>query len=173
KDAVPALLKLLEKSDKRLAEDVMQALGRIGPEAKAAVPLLTARLKDKDEYPRAHAARALGQIGPDAKEALPDLKKLLTDDSKQVRVWAAFALVRITGDSKSHFPALLELWKEDSGEEGPFAGSVRFDLAQAFELLGVQARPALDLLLEALMDEKTSVTLYFVVRALGHFRDDA
>src|SRR5262249_17757636 len=152
--AVPALLKLLEKTDRRLAEDAMEALGRIGPEAKAAVPLLTARLKDKDESTRARAAQALGQIGPDAKKALPDLKKLLTDERERVRVWAAVAVVRITGDSKSHFPALLELWKEDSGEEGPFAGWVRSDLAKAFELLGVQARPALDLLLDALMDEQ-------------------
>jgi HEAT repeat protein len=174
KDAVPALLKLLEKAERHLADDTVQTLGRIGAEAKAAVPRLIVRLKYKNEYSRACAARALGQIGPDAKEAIPDLNKLLKDERKMVRVWAAFALVRITRDGKSYLPRLLELWGESDAEAGRFMGSVDFDLAQAFELLGAEARPALDLLLRALQDEQTAPrTHQHVARALGHFHDDA
>jgi HEAT repeat protein len=174
KDAVPALLKLLENKERHLTDDAVETLSRIGPAAKAAVPRLITRLKHKNEYSRARAARALGQIGPDPKEAIPDLKKLLKDESKMVRVWAAFALVRITRDGKSHLPLLLELWGEDRAEARRFMDSVDFDLAQAFELLGAEARPALDLLLRALLDEKTAPgTHQHVARALGQFHDDA
>jgi len=51
---------------------------------------------------------------------------------------------------------------------------VRYDVAQAFELLGAEARPARDLLLAAVEDEKTLPgTQGHAARALGHLREDA
>jgi len=70
-------------------------------------------------------------------------------------VWAAFALARVTGESKSQVALLIELWREDRGDAGLRRGAVRYDVAQALELLGADAGPARDILVEALLDDKT------------------
>ena len=150
----------------------MAALGAIGPDAKAAVPQLARYLDDKSVYTRAAAARALGGIGPASKDAVPALTKMLGDEEKKGRVWAAFALARIGGDPKARVADLIDLWEVDDPDE-PF-GSVRYDVAQALELLGPDARPARGILLEAVMDKKTSAgTRLHAARALGGLRDDA
>jgi HEAT repeat protein len=175
RDAVPALVGLLKTSkDKLLPDDVVDTLGQIGPGAKAAVPRIVAILAAESEFSRARAARALGRMGPAAAEAVPALKKLLQDESKMVRVWAAFALARVTEDGKTYVPMLVEWWKKDGVEERLGVGSLRFDLAGAFELLGAEARPARDLLLEAALDAKVLPgTRTRVAHALGHLGDDA
>ncbi len=53
-----------------------QALGTIGPDAKAAVPALIEALKDTSI--RNDAVVALGNIGPDAKDAVPALREAIT-----------------------------------------------------------------------------------------------
>jgi HEAT repeat protein len=60
-----------------------EALGAIGPPAKAAVPTLIDALKDTAV--RTEAARALGNIGPDAKAALTPLNDLLGDKKNRDR----------------------------------------------------------------------------------------
>lgn len=170
KPAIPALIELLKNGDSTFTNDTMNALGEIGPEAKVAVPTIMTFLENKSEFSRASAVRALGKIGPEAKAAVPALRKRLEDESKSVRAWAAFALVRVAGD-KSGVPMLLELWKEDDGE--PFR-SARYDIAQALGLLGNQARPARDLLLEAVLDVKTPLGVREqVARTLGQMSEDA
>jgi HEAT repeat protein len=176
KPAVPALLKLLEIGDSIFSGDVMNVLGQIGPDSKIAVPRLLTRLEGPSEFDRARAVQALGRIGPEARTAVSALKKRQEDTSKMVRVWTAFALARTTGDSKSQVAVLMELWKADRGNDslrsGP-ASSVRYYIAQALELLGADARPARDLLLEAVLDEHTPLgTRSHVARALGQLQDD-
>lgn len=174
KPAVPALLKLLETGDSIFHGDVMNVLGEIGPGAKTAVPQLLTHLEKTSEYNRARATRALGRIGPGARAAVPALRQRLEDERKMVRVWAAFALARITGESKPQVALLIEMWQEDRGDRSFGSGSVRYDIAQALELLGAEASPARDLLLEAVLDEKTSPgTHAHVALALGHLRNDA
>ena len=174
KPALPALLKLLESGDEIHQDGVVNVLGRIGPDAKAAVPLLLVQLEKSSEYNRARAARALGGIGPEARAAIPALKKHLDDEKKMVRVWAAFALARITGESKPNVALLIDLWNEDRPDGSFSRGLVRYDIAQALELLGADAGPALDILLEAMLDEKTQPgTHAHVARALGHLNKDA
>src|SRR5262249_12364066 len=124
---------------------VIITLGRIGPNAKSAVPQLLNYLENPDSFIRAATARALGGIGPDAKEAVPALKALLEDEDKSARVWAAFALARISGDTERKIRYLIKLWKDDREyPPRPFA-SVQFEVAQALELLGRDARPARDI----------------------------
>jgi len=174
KPALSGLLKLLETGDSILSGDVMNVLGEIGPDAKTAVPHLLAYLEKTSQHDRARAARALGRIGPEARAAVPALRQRLEDERKLVRVWAAFALARTTGENKTQIALLIELWKEDRGDGSFGSGSVRYDIAQAFELLGAEASEARNLLLEAVLDEKTSTgTHAHVARALGHLRNDA
>jgi HEAT repeat protein len=172
KSAVPALLDLLDNGDSIFGDEVMNALGYIGPDAKVAVPKLMQNLAKPSEYTRARAARALGRIGPESKAAVPELKKKLQDEKKMVRVWSAFALARITGETKPYVSLLTEIW-EDS-DEGPLTGTLRYDVAQAFASLGADARPARDILLQALLNEKTSIgTHEHVARALSQLTEDA
>lgn len=57
------------------------ALGRIGPDAKAAVPALVEALKDNSI--RTDAATALGEIGGAAKDALPALEAAVAERGVQ------------------------------------------------------------------------------------------
>jgi HEAT repeat protein len=169
RDAVPALVDLLKRKDIVFHLDAMDALGQIGPAAQAAVTPLQGFLSSPSEYPRAHAARALGGIGSKAWSAVPALKKLQKDNNLEVRVWAAYALARAAGDAKPHVAELIELWKANPNDD-----DVRQSIAQAFDLLGRDARPAKEILLEALTNEKTTPgTHLYVARALGHMSDDA
>ncbi len=72
------------------------ALGRIGPEARAVVPALIATLSDPDSRVRGAAVGTLGQFGPEAATAAPELARLAARGT----VWhvaqsAAWALARI------------------------------------------------------------------------------
>lgn len=171
--AIPALLKLLVSEDGRDGE-ILDALGQMGPAAKAAVPQLMAQLENKSKYPRAKAARALGRVGPEAKAAVPALNKRLADEDKAVRVWAAFALARITGDHKPNIALLIEAWKANRKKGFGIGNDIRYDVAQAFELLGAKASPARDILLEGLDDKNIGLgTHLHIVRALGQLEGDA
>jgi HEAT repeat protein len=172
--AVPALVDLLKQKDDIFYDDALLTLGRIGPEAQLAVPKIMDFLSNSSEFRRAAAARALGGIGPKAVAAVPALKKLLEDQRKSVRAWAMYGLARITADYKTQVPRLVELWKSDVDNGAPFSNSPRYDIAQALDLLGANARPARDILLEALQNEKTSPgTRMYAAQALGHLTADA
>jgi HEAT repeat protein len=174
KDAVPVLTELLKKKEVSFHLDAMLALGKIGPSAEAAVPLLQAFLSNPSEYPRANAARALGGIGPKAKAAVPILEKLVKEDKKLVRIWAAFGLARIAGESKPMVTTLIEMWKAESDDSVFLPESVRFEIAEALELLGADAQPARDLLLETLLNEQEPPGMRsLAARAVGNLRNDA
>jgi len=72
-----------------------EALGQLGPEARAAVPDLVRALADPEILVRRASARALGQIGPEARAAVPDLVRALADKDSYVRLSAAEALRQI------------------------------------------------------------------------------
>jgi HEAT repeat protein len=164
KPALPALLRLLEDREAWCHhDDVIKVLGEIGPEG---VPALLTQLGKSSEYTRAHAAQALGRIGLAAKDAVPALRKRLSGERTNVRVWAAYALIRITGNSKEYMPVIL-----DAGKDRP---GLDLDVADALKLLGPEARPARDLLLEALLDEETAWGCHQrAAHAVGQLHDDA
>ena len=70
------------------------ALGKIGPDAKAAVPLLTKLLKDEERQVQVAAIHALGGIGPDSKPAVPALREF---SSRTARRWFGRSLLRPCG----------------------------------------------------------------------------
>ena len=93
-----------------------EALGRIGPDAKAAIPNLIAALSGPDSRVRSEAARALGGIGPAAAPAIPELIRILTrgpiDHSTTRRT--AFRKARMGRlMSRSHVSQAVE-WSQDA-----------------------------------------------------------
>ncbi len=152
KDAVPHLVELLKDPKllwyvRRAAAD---ALGQIGPEAKAAVPHLVELLKDSDTDVRRAAAGALGQIGPAAKDAVPHLVDLLKDPVEDVRRAAAYALGQIGAEAKAAVPHLVELLKDPNC-------NVRRAAAYALGQIGAEAKDAVPHLIDLLKDSDTDV----------------
>ena len=91
----------------------VEALGHIGPEARASVPALIAILKGQDGGIRSRTAMALGRIGPDAKEAVPDLVTVLRDPDPLVRRSALEALRRFGREGRRGD------WRTQAGDRGP------------------------------------------------------
>src|ERR1043166_9930771 len=82
----------LQDSSIELRREAAEALGELGPDAKAAAPDLAAALKDKDDGVRIKAAAALWSIGSAGATAVPDLIAALQDKRAEVRLGAAGAL---------------------------------------------------------------------------------
>ena len=81
--------------DEDVRKAAAEALGKIGPDAKAIIPALIKLLRDDDWGIRWTAARALGNIGPNAKTAIPALTEFLEDKDGFIRTAAAEALEKI------------------------------------------------------------------------------
>ena len=102
--AIPALIKALEDSDKRVRRNAVSALGKIGVPA---VPALIVALKNRDHCTLCHANEALIKIGV---PAIPALIEALKDHDQFVRFNAAEALGSI-GDA-SAVPALSKALRD-------------------------------------------------------------
>jgi hypothetical protein len=89
-------------------------------------------------------------------------------------VWVAFALARLDADPEPHVAELIELWKDEpAGPRGDLS-MTWYGVAEALAELGPAARPARDLLLDALATGKLSPgTAGYAVRALGRMPEDA
>jgi HEAT repeat protein len=76
REAMPALVNLLNDEDGKVREAAAHAIGQMGPDA---LPILREMLNHQDKYVRRHAAWAMGKLGPLAKPALPSLCVALKD----------------------------------------------------------------------------------------------
>jgi HEAT repeat protein len=90
-EALSVLLDLLR--DNHI--EAMEAVGEIGPEARAAIPFLVKATRHKWWDTRSYAARALGRVGIGSKDAIAALQAALKDKNSQVRLEAAIALTHI------------------------------------------------------------------------------
>lgn len=108
-DLASALL-ALGSEDPRARVLAAKALGRQGPDVRAAVPNLLRTLSDPDPMVRSMAASALGKIG--APEAAPALVLALADPVVPVRFWVADALGRLGVDAPGAREALARLAAE-------------------------------------------------------------
>ena len=90
-EALDILLALLRENH----IEAMEAVGQIGPEARAAIPLLIKAMKHEWWDTRSYAARALGRIGVGNESVLKALRIALKDKNSQVRLEAAIALTHI------------------------------------------------------------------------------
>lgn len=109
-EALPALMAALEDDDRHVQLFAATALGKLGPEAKAAAPRIARLLEDHGEKDGRNGfggyefANALVGIGPDA---IVPLKDLLRSKKTDVRSRARRALETL---GRSH-PAALEALK--------------------------------------------------------------
>ncbi len=112
---VDSLIEELKDEDKDVRVSAADALGGIGPGAKAAVPHLIEALKDENWNVRTTVAYALGRIGPDIKAAVPHLIEALKDEDRLVRVGVAEALVHIGSDARAEaINSLIEALKDEN-----------------------------------------------------------
>jgi len=92
---IPTLLRGLKHSDIEVRVGAAEALGSMGPDAKAAIPALADALGDGTPEVRAGAAVALGMLGSDARTAARPLLAAQADSDTRVRVAVADALARL------------------------------------------------------------------------------
>lgn len=111
-ESVPALVAALNDASADIRTAAADALGRVGPEAKAALPALTATLKDPEKAVRQHAAFALGVVDPEDAAVLPALVELLKDSDLEVRRHAALSLGRLGPSARPALEVLMEASKD-------------------------------------------------------------
>ena len=110
--ALPALPELTAaaQADRNVGLDLVEfsteAIGKIGPKAKAAVPTLIDLLGVPDPDVHGRAAHALARIGPDA---LPSLIAALSDPAPAKRKAATWALGEMGSRASAAIPELRRL----------------------------------------------------------------
>jgi len=156
-DAVPALIEALRgpgaASHPRFdglsaggpRRMVVQALGSIGPGARAAIPEVTKALRDEDAGVRAAAASAIDQIGGVA-DAIEELKRNLTHPDPKVRSRSAYALSKAGDRGREVVADLTEALADPSRK-------VRFSAGCAIRDLARFARGSVPALEKCLQDE--------------------
>ncbi len=92
KDAVSALINLLDAKFAGIRQSAVEALGAMGKEAVGAYSALENAMKDMDAEVRRAVVKALGKMGP---KALTILMKAMDDASPEVRKSALVALEKM------------------------------------------------------------------------------
>ena len=99
--SIEMLLRVFQESDAdpSLRTDLIQALGRLGPEPPVVTTLAQA-LHDREFFIRRAAAGTLAQFGAAARSALPELRTALSDSDPEVKALAQRAIEQMaTGNS--------------------------------------------------------------------------
>jgi HEAT repeat protein len=139
---VSVVVQAMKGGDAEMRRLALMALGKAGANAKAAVPELFALLKSNDKELRKQVLQALENIRPDRKESKEPLLDLMKAGDKEVGLSAARALINI-GEGKATVGFLTGTLKSGSVDEKKAS-------AQVLGLVGADAKPAVDELLNAL-----------------------
>ncbi len=120
KELVETCAAFLSSDDEMERRTATYALGKIGPDAKAALPAVKQNLMADDERLRMISLWAMLQITPDddqvVKAAIPALTKALVAERPLVRLEAALALGKIGPQAAAAQGALESLAKTDDDE---------------------------------------------------------
>ena len=95
-DAVPNLVRAVERGDSDVRANAMRTLAIIGTDTQPAVAASIRALTDDKPATRKQAADLLGRFGAKAKAAVPALKSATEDADPDVRRAAAQAILNIT-----------------------------------------------------------------------------
>jgi HEAT repeat protein len=151
---VPDLIAVVKSTEgENLRRTAVDALGRIGPDAKDAIPTLVTVVKETEqpESLRCTAARAIGRLGPDAKTAIPVFSEMLRDPKLPPELAGAM-VAGLGAMGKDGVPALAEAVNKGSSI------SRRVAITQLAEL-GDVAKPALPALKEAAADKDRNIAV--------------
>ena len=181
KDAIPALIQLLQDQDAEgfARANAALALGQIGEGAKDAMSVLIQALRDQDKYVRRDAAGALEEIGTPraikaakdrhrmvvtlgwigSEDEIPALIQALQNEDKDVRVNAAWTLGQRVESAVDAVPILIRALRDQDEW-------VRYHAALALGEIGEGASNAVPALMHALRDQDKYVRRY-AVGALG------
>jgi beta-lactamase regulating signal transducer with metallopeptidase domain/protein involved in polysaccharide export with SLBB domain len=105
--AVPDLIKAVDSENRVIAIQAADALGGLGPQAKAAVETLLRAANDEEPLLRISAYWALASIDPTNEKVLAELKKGLVFD-KPARTAAMISLAAVS-DEVTPLPSVSEL----------------------------------------------------------------
>lgn len=140
KEALPALIKSLDDSDKQVWSNSVSAIAAIGPDATEAIPALIDDLDSKKGRGQRgfdknqalfRSAYALTRIGP---AAIPPLIQALGGDDAALRAGAAKALGGMGPAAKEAIPALVSNLKHGDND-------VQREVIDALSLIGADAKP--------------------------------
>lgn len=127
---------------------VLEALGDIGPNAKAALPIIRSFLRTPSGFVRASACvtywKITGEVGP----AVEPLVELLETEGGSGKRWSANGLERMGPVAEAAIPALIRAL--DDADAG-----VRRDAALALGSMGHKARKAVPRLIELIKTDKS------------------
>jgi len=116
KELLPGLMAAMHHDDWMVRYDVIQAIGRLGPDAKPAVPALRA-LVEGNSNGRVFAAGALGNICDGETEDAATASALAmaaSDEEIGTRMFSAFAHWRVTRRTEVALPVLAEILRHKS-----------------------------------------------------------
>jgi RNA polymerase sigma factor (sigma-70 family) len=147
KEAMPALLPMLQSSRRSDRLRAAQGLFYFGAEGKPAIRPLLRLLGDKDAEVRAAVVETLGNVASPDTAVIPPLVRALGDESDDVRGRAVNALATFRGRA---VPALLQALTSKTT-------MVRAGAAEALGFLATNPKPFLPALVEALADPSPDV----------------
>lgn len=143
---VPQLLEQLEDTNVNARRDAAYELVRRGDTSAEVIAAYAGATQDKDIQVQFQSLYGLALAGPAAESALPTLLARMDDRNDQIRFRAADAVGKI---GIAAVQPLLERWPQ---------GSTRFRIsaAQAFEIMGPTAEPALPVLMAVVQETADS-----------------
>lgn len=148
--AIPALIQLLQDTNREIAAIASSDLICIGPEV---IPPMIELLTNQNARLRAGAAMTLTGLGRDfqaqMRPALPLLLRCLNDEDLQMRVRAAYTLEMFEGDAPAIVPALIESLKRETN------AYVLMSVGRALASFGTNAQAAIPVLVEDMRSDES------------------
>jgi len=169
-EGLPALVAKLQAEKPEVRMEAAAAIGRLGPQAKAAAPaLLAAFPQEKDPFARRAMIVALGAIGPEARQAAPALVAAVRDGYGNVDDLVGFeamaALVKIDPENTASGRCVIAMLRDKNPE-------VRSRAAAMVRLLGPAVKSMAPALVEAAKDPHPGVRME-ALRSLVALRPEA